>query len=97
MAIFLKMSRTVPSSLGVEAQAMSVALGFVEWATLFLLELIHISFDLRGALAVMQERPPVWVTDCKILYDHLLAIGSPTRGPNTVQVTNMDQFHNFVF
>ena len=30
-----KMSRTVPSSLGVEAQAMSVALGFVERATLF--------------------------------------------------------------
>ena len=30
-----KMSRTVPSSLGAEAQAMSVGLGFVEWATLF--------------------------------------------------------------
>ena len=35
-----KMTRTVPSSLGAEAQAMSVALGFVEWATLFLQELI---------------------------------------------------------
>ena len=42
-----KMSRTVPSSLGAEAQAMSVALGFVEWATLFLQQLIHGSFDLR--------------------------------------------------
>ena len=31
-----KMSRTVPSSLSAEAQAMSVAQGFVEWATLFL-------------------------------------------------------------
>ena len=59
-----KMSRTLPSSLGAEAQAMSVALGFVEWATLFLQELIHGSFDLRGAPAVMQERPPVCVTDC---------------------------------
>ena len=49
-----KMSRTVPSSLGAEAQAMSVALGFVEWATLYLQELIHGPFDLRGALAVMQ-------------------------------------------
>ena len=73
-----KMSRTVPSSLGAEAQAMSVALGFVEWATLFLQELIHGSFDLRGAPAVMQERPRVCVTDCKSLYDHLLAVGSPT-------------------
>ena len=73
----LKMSRTVPSSLGAEAQAISVALGFVEWATLFLQELIHGSFDLRGA-PVMQERPPVCVTDCKSLYEHLLAVGSPT-------------------
>ena len=68
----------MPSSLGAEAQAMSVALGFVEWATLFLQELIHGSFDLRGAPAVMRERPPVCVTDCKSLYDHLLAVGSPT-------------------
>ena len=77
-----KMSRTVPSSLGAEAQAVSVALGFVEWATLFLQELIHGSFDLRGAPAVMQERPPVCVTDCKSLYDHLLAVGSPTTLQN---------------
>ena len=72
------MSRTVPSSLGAEAQEMSVALGFVEWATLFLQELIHGSFYLRGAPAVMQERSPVCVTDCKSLDDHLLAVGSPT-------------------
>ena len=32
---YFKMNRTTPSSLGAEAQAMSVALGFVEWATLF--------------------------------------------------------------
>ena len=62
-----KMSRTVLSALGAEAQAMSVALGFVEWV-----------FDLRGAPAAIQERPPVCVTDCKSLYDHLLAVGSPT-------------------
>ena len=36
---------------------MSVALGFVEWATLCLQELTHGPFDLRGATAVMQERP----------------------------------------
>ena len=42
----------MPSSLGAEAQAMSLALGFVAWATLFFLqELIHGSFDLRGAPA----------------------------------------------
>ena len=62
-----KMSRTVLSTLGAEAQAMSVVLGFVEWV-----------FDLRGAPAVIQERPPVCVTDCKSLCDHLLAVGSPT-------------------
>ena len=50
-----KMSPTAPSSLGAEAPAMSVALGFVEWATLFLQELIHGQFDLQGAPAVMQE------------------------------------------
>ena len=69
-----KMNRTVPSSLGAEAQAMSLALGFVEWATLFLQELIHGQFDLQGAPAVMQERPPVCVTGCKSLYDHLSAV-----------------------
>ena len=74
-----EMSRTVPSSLRAEAQAMSVALGFVEWAALFLQELIHGSFDWSGAPAVMQERPPVCVTDCESLYDHLLAVGSPTK------------------
>ena len=35
-------------------------------------------FDLQGAPAVMQERPPVCVTDCKSLYDHLSAVGSPS-------------------
>ena len=39
-----KMSRTVPSSLGAEAQAMSLAFGFVERASLFLQELIHGQF-----------------------------------------------------
>ena len=73
-----KMSRTVPSSWGAEAQAMSVALGFVEWATLFLQELIHGPCDVQSAPAVMQERPPVCVTDCKSLYDHLSAVGSPS-------------------
>ena len=73
-----KMSRTVPNSLSAEAHAMSVALGFVEWATLFLQELIHGRFDLQSAPAVMQERPPVCVTDCKSLYDHVSAVGSPS-------------------
>ena len=74
-----KMSRTVPSCLGAEAQATSVALGFVEWATLFRQELNHEQFDLQGAPAVMQERPPVCVTDCKSLCDHLSAVCSPWR------------------
>ena len=55
---------------------MSVALGFVEWTTLFLQELIHGPLNLQGAPAVVQEMPPVCVTDCKRLYDHLSAVGS---------------------
>ena len=51
-----KLSRAVPSSLGAEAQAMSVALEFVEWATLFLQELSHGPFDLRGALRLLRRR-----------------------------------------
>ena len=57
---------------------MSVALGFVEWATLFLQELIHGQFDLQGAPAVLPERPPACVSDCQSLYDHLSAVGSPS-------------------
>ena len=53
-------------------------LGFVEWATLFLQELIHGPIDLQGAPAAMQERPPVCVTDCKSMYDHLSAVRSPS-------------------
>ena len=45
---------------------------------LFLQELIHGPFDMRSASAVMQERPPVCVTDCKSLYDHLSAVCSPS-------------------
>ena len=44
----------------------------------FVQELIHGQFDLQGAPAVMQERPPVCVTDCKSLYDHLSAVCSPS-------------------
>ena len=33
---------------------------------------------MQGAPAVMQERPPVRVTDCKSLYDRLSAVGSPS-------------------
>ena len=81
-----KMSRTVPSSLAAEAQAMSVVLGFIEWATLFLQELVHGSFDLRAVPAVIQERLPVCVPDCKSIYDHLLAVGSPTDKRSAVDV-----------
>ena len=39
---------------------------------------VHGLFDLRGAPSVMRERPPVCVTGCKSLYDHLLAVESST-------------------
>ena len=72
------MSRIVPSFLGAEGQAMSVASGLVEWKTLFPQELIHGQFNLLGTPAVMQERPPVCVTVCKSLYNHLSAVDSPS-------------------
>ena len=48
-------------------------------STELLQELNHEQFDLQGAPAVMQERPPVCVTDCKSLYDHVSAVCSPWR------------------
>ena len=57
-----KMSRTVPSLLGAEAQAMSAALRFVEWATLVLQELMNSPFHLRGARGVMRETDRQYVS-----------------------------------
>ena len=48
-------------------------------STELLQELNHEQFDLQGAPAVMQERPPVCVTDCKSLYDHVSAVCGPWR------------------
>ena len=73
-----KMSCTVPSSLCAETQAVSVARGLVEWAILFLQELVYGQFYLQGAPAVLQEKPEVCVTDCTSFFDHLSAVGSPS-------------------
>ena len=69
-----KRSRTVPSPLGAEAQAMSVALGVVEGAISFLQQLVHGQFDLKSAPTVVQKRSSVRVTNCKSLYDPLSAV-----------------------
>ena len=72
------LSRAVNSTLAAEAQSMAVATGTVEWLSLIVSELLEGPFDLRSCRNVMQERPPIVITDCKSLYDHL---NSPSQVP----------------
>ena len=73
-----KLSRAVSSTLAAEAQSMAVATGTVEWLSLIVSELLEGPFDLRSCRNVMQKRPPIVITDCKSLYDHLNSPSSPT-------------------
>jgi hypothetical protein len=73
-----KLSRAVGSTLAAEAQAMVSATGTLEWASLLLSEAVDGISDVRDYLKHLQSRPPVVITDCKSLYDHLVAVTSPT-------------------
>ena len=73
-----RLPRAVSSTLGAEAQAMSAASGTLEWTSLLLGEALDGLFDVRRYEEILQLRPPVLVTDCKSLYDHLVAASSPT-------------------
>ena len=73
-----KLPRAVSSTLGAESQAMSTATGTVEWLSLLLAETLDGSFDVRSYHQVLSKRPPIVVTDCKSLYDHLVSPSSPT-------------------
>eukprot|EP00435_Cladocopium_sp_Y103_P010124 s1396_g2.t1 len=63
---------------GGEAQAMATASGSVEWLTLLLLETLEGHFALKDARAKLQHRPPIFATDCKSLFDHLISPSAPT-------------------
>eukprot|EP00435_Cladocopium_sp_Y103_P010069 s4619_g2.t1 len=73
-----KLPRAVSSTLGGEAQAMATASGSVEWLTLLLLETLEGHFALKDARAKLQHRPPIYATDCKSLFDHLISPSAPT-------------------
>eukprot|EP00435_Cladocopium_sp_Y103_P043648 s1565_g12.t1 len=72
-----KLPRAVSSTLGGEAQAMATAGGTVEWLCLLLAEALDGPFDPFDARSVMSRRPPVFATDCKSLFDHLISPSSP--------------------
>lgn len=73
-----RLPRAVSSTLGGEPQAMATASGTAEWITLLMIEVIHGSFELRRARDLLVQRPPIYATDCKSLYDHLVSPSAPT-------------------
>ena len=74
-----KLPRAVSSTLAAESQAMSTASGTVEWVSLLLAEIIDGPFkDMRVCKDALTKRPPILVTDCKSLYDHLMSPSAPT-------------------
>ena len=73
-----KMSRAVSSTLAAESQAMSTASGTVEWLALLLSEILDGPLLVRDCRLRLKNRPPILITDCKSLYDHLHSPSSPT-------------------
>ena len=57
---------------------MVAATGTLEWTSLLLAEALEGIGEVRDYVQFLQKRPPVIVTDCKSLYDHLVAVSSPT-------------------
>ena len=73
-----RLSRAVGSTLAAEAQSMVAATGTLEWTCLLLAEAIEGIGEIREYEQHLKSRTPVIVTDCKSLYDHLVAVSSPT-------------------
>lgn len=73
-----RLHRAVSSTLAAEAQAMATATGTLEWTSLLMAEAIDGQFEVREYADVLSRRPPVLVTDCKSLFDHLTSVSSPT-------------------
>ena len=71
-----KLSRVVSSTLSGEAQAYATASGMAEWCLLLLAECLDGQFSLEQSAEVLKRRPPVGITDCRSLYDHLISLGS---------------------
>ena len=73
-----KLSRAVGSTLAAEAQSMVAATGTFEWTSLLLTEAIDGIAEIWEYAQHLRNRTPIIVTDCKSLYDHLIAVSSPT-------------------
>ena len=73
-----KLSRAVSSTLAAESQSMSIATGTVEWMSLILTECLDGSFSMHECRDMLARRPPLIVTDCQSLYDHLTSPSAPT-------------------
>ena len=73
-----KLPRAVSSTLSAEAQAFATASGTVEWVSLLMSEILDGPTPARECRSVLKRRPPILITDCKSLYDHLTSPSSPT-------------------
>lgn len=73
-----KLPRAVSSTLAAESQAMSTATGTVEWLSVLLAELLDGPMEVRRCREALSRRPPILVTDCKSLFDHLDSPSAPT-------------------
>ena len=65
--------------MAAEAQALVTGSGTAEWVCLMMAEALDGGFDLRAVPEVLQRRPPVAITDCKSLYDHVTSLSSPSK------------------
>lgn len=73
-----RLPRAVSSTLGAEAQAMSLATGTVEWLPLLIAEVFQGPLNIPQCREVLRTRKPIIVTDCKSLFDQLTSPSSPT-------------------
>ena len=73
-----KLSRAVSSTLAAESQAFATASGTTEWLMLLLHEILEGPMNMRQCRDALHHRPPILVTDCKSLYDHLISPSAPT-------------------
>ena len=73
-----RLSRAVSSTLAAESQAMSTASSTMEWLLLLLAETIDGPLEVPKCREALSRRPPMLITDCKSLYDHLHSPSSPT-------------------
>lgn len=73
-----RLPRAVSSTLAAESQALASASSTVEWLLLLLAEIIDGPLEIPRCRDALKRRPPILVTDCKSLYDHIHSPSSPT-------------------